>query len=681
MRLERVFLYQVLRILRGALPVILLAFIAIPAWNYVTQKVRGTDSRAARRLPSGVSVHTEGFSYSRTEGGRTQFIVHAKQSVAYKDNKYMLEDVNVTVFGNTEQEPARNIRGKNCTYDQDTSDFECTGNVEIQLDHRTIVRTDQLIYNNRDGIASGPGHATLEQDGTIGQAGSMEYGVSTGLLKLFGGVNIQTPDHTEVQASTALFHQKENWTTMSDGVLIKSANGWIQGQNGRADLEPGTYRPKTITLDGNVSGETQPNGAPDRWKFQAGWFDAVISQGGAIERVKTRGNVQLEKSGEAKQRLTGDEMDTTFQDGKIDHLEARDNAQMLLGSDQTLAAPTIWTNAVGSIQTNGKSTLTVGDSTIDGRDFVIENGKDVVTFTTSHPATLTKARDQVSSSDQTRARFNSQTNMLIELIQSGNFQFQDPERRGRAQTARFEDEGTIITLTGSALVTDAQTRLEAPEIRLNQKNNSFVATKNVTSVMKNPQEQLLIKASRAEGGAESVVYTGNVQLWRGDAYVKADRLTAVGQERQTSRVRAEALPGNRVQSILQNVRATSETLDYDGTLGYIRYTGHVVAQKQDMILNTPDMVVNLQDNNVTEIVAAGGVTITRADQRGKGERAVYDVMSDIVTLTGDPAEVQDKEGLSRGTVLTIRKKQESVSVESQAGQPTLTRRRITNEKR
>src|SRR5439155_17499 len=106
---------------------------------------------------------------------------------------------------------------------------------------------------------------------------------------------------------------------------------------------------------------------------------------------------------------------------------------------------------------------------------------------------------------------------------------------------------------------------------------------------------------------------GSVQLWRGEAYVKADRLKAAGQGGKNSQVHAEALPGSKVQSTLQNIRATSDSLDYDDALGVIRYMGHVMAQKQDMIVETPDMTVNFRDKVVTEIVASGGVTFTRAD--------------------------------------------------------------------
>ena len=106
-------------------------------------------------------------------------------------------------------------------------------------------------------------------------------------------------------------------------------------------------------------------------------------------RVKTRGNVDINKiAGDTHQSLSGDEVDATLKEGKVDVLEARHNARMVLGSDQMLDSTQIWTNTTGLVQTKENSVLKVGDSTIEGRDFVIENGEGMVIFNTLRRASL-----------------------------------------------------------------------------------------------------------------------------------------------------------------------------------------------------------------------------------------------------------------------------------------------------
>jgi LPS export ABC transporter protein LptC/lipopolysaccharide transport protein LptA len=694
MRLKRILIHRILRFLRAVLPVLVLGLVAIPAWNYYGRlALKNVSTKAGPKLPSGVSVRTEGFTYSVTDGQRTRYVVHARQSLGFQDQKYVLRDVDVTVYGMTDKDPQRKIRGQNCTYDQGTNDFACTGNVEVELDEKTLVRTDNLIYNHSAGTVTAPKRARIEQTGTTATSDRFEYGMMTGLLKLDGSVHIQTADRVEIQTNSALYQQKENWATMSGGVQMQSPKGWIRGLSGRADLDPVTHKPKLITIDGNVVGESHPEPGREAYKLRAGWMQTTISAAGTAERVQSRDNVEIEKiAGDTTQRLNGGEVDTKLTDGKVDVLEAHQNARMVMGADQTLESAQIWTNATGSVQTKENSVLKVGDSTIQGTEFNIENRDDIVTFSTLRHATLKKEGGQESSSDQTKARFDSHTNMLMELVQSGNFKFRTPQYEGHAQTGRFEDGGTVVTLEGSPVVTDSQKRLEASQVRINQKDNTFVATKNVSTVMKNnptsagkstpsaPEDQVLVRAGRAEGGSDSIMYTGNVQLWRGDAYIKSERLNAAGQPGQKGKLHAEAAQGGKVQSNLKNVRATSDTLDYDDTLDVIRYRGHVRAQKQDMILEAPSVDVNFRDNNVTEMVASGGVNVTRADQRGTGERVVWDAATDVVTLTGKDAQVRDKEnGLVQGSTLTIKNKGQTASVESSNGERTTTKHPVKNE--
>jgi lipopolysaccharide transport protein LptA len=421
--------------------------------------------------------------------------------------------------------------------------------------------------------------------------------------------------------------------------------------------------------------ESQAQSAHDLFKVAAAWLEATMGPNGNAELVKTRGNAVLDKiTGDAQQQLTGGEIDAKLNDaGRAELIEARQSARMIFGTEQTLESDEIHSDVSGSIRTFDTSVLRVGDSTIRGREFSIENAEDVVTFSTLRRADL-KSGDRLSSADRTNARFDGRTNMLLDLVQNGNFQFKDPQYQGHAASARFEDGGKVVTLEGLPVVSDSEKRLEAARIRLNQADNSFSASKDVNILMKNSDQPTLIKAQQADGNADSMTYSGNVRLWREGAYIRSERLESRGQDKEKTRVRAE---GN-VQSIFRAVRTTSEKMDYDDTLGVAHYTGKVRAQKDDMVLESPDVNVRFLDQNVTEITATGGVQATRAEQRGTGEKAVYDGTTDIITLTGKNAQVRDKEhGLIQGARLTMKKKGETVTVEGGNGDRTLSQHPIT----
>jgi lipopolysaccharide export system protein LptA len=258
----------------------------------------------------------------------------------------------------------------------------------------------------------------------------------------------------------------------------------------------------------------------------------------------------------------------------------------------------------------------------------------------------------------------------LELVQSGNFQFREGSREGRSQNARFEDGGSVVTLDGASVVTDPQMRLEAGQIRLNQEDNSFVATRNVKTVSKNTGEPLLVTAARAQGDGNAMLYTGNVQLWRGNAYIKAERLEASSD----NRLHAEG----KVQSNLEAIHAQSDMLDYNENQRTAHYTGNVRAQKQDMVLQARDMTAKLREKDVQEIIVTDSVVVTQSDRRGIGDKAVYDASAQSVTLTGKNAEVQDKEhGAVHGTRLIMKITGETIVVEGGVGDRSVTKHTVT----
>src|SRR5262249_17460721 len=132
------------------------------------------------------------------------------------------------------------------------------------------------------------------------------------------------------------------------------------------------------------------------------------------------------------------------------------------------------------VTTDAESVLRTPDYIIEGRNFTIEQGQ-IVTFSTPFHADI-RSGERRSSADATRAQFDPKNNRLIELVQTGHFEFTEGARRGRAGKAVITDGGDTIVLDGSPTVSDSQMKLDAQEIHLNQKTNAFVAAGQVTTI-------------------------------------------------------------------------------------------------------------------------------------------------------------------------------------------------------
>jgi LPS export ABC transporter protein LptC/lipopolysaccharide transport protein LptA len=669
MPLERIHTYRLVRVLRIVVPFLILAVITIPAWNYWSRRTQIAMPELPKDFPKDLSISTNGVNYVQTENGRTLFTVRAASSEVFKTNRQMLEDVDVTVYGETDTEAPKRVRSLHADYDAETLDIRFIGNVEVDLDEKTRAHTEELRYNHRDRLINSDHKTFIEQPGRMeAEANQLEYAFSSGRLKLDGDVKVRMTDGTRLETGSAIFSRDEKRVMVSNGVSLESPKGRLRGSNGNAELEGESLRPRVVVVEGNVTADSRGTGPA--WDLEADWVQALIAPDGNAQRLLARGNVRATKStDQGKQSLTGKEVDATLAaSGDVDVLEARHNAQMVLGSDRTLSSSQIRANAAGVITTEDDSVLDLGESRIAGRGFEIRQG-DIVTFETKNRATL-QSGGRVTAADRTEGRFDSKTNLLIGLVQTGNFEFREGTRHGQSQLARVEDSGNSILLEGASSFTDGGTRMDAAQIRLNQKMNSFVAIKDVKTVTMNGTEKLLVKAERAEGDADTVVYTGGVQLWRGDAWISAQRLEASSRD---NRFRATG----SVQSRMNNVRASSDALDYDDAQKTALYTGKVRAQQRKMVVETDNMTVNITGDAVSRIVARRNVVIKQGTQQGAGNEATYDAATETVVLTGSPAEFVDKvQGVVRGPRLLIYTSGDKMAVQTEGLQRTTTKYKV-----
>src|SRR6185436_8518743 len=111
--------------------------------------------------------------------------------------------------------------------------------------------------------------------------------------------DIQLTEGGSLHTSVAVFQQKENWVTVSQGIELKSANGWLRGGSGRADLAPGTYRPTRATIEGGASMESRS--PRSLLTMKSDWLQSELSAEGKPEHVLARGDVVAEN------KSTGDD--------------------------------------------------------------------------------------------------------------------------------------------------------------------------------------------------------------------------------------------------------------------------------------------------------------------------------------------------------------------------------------
>jgi lipopolysaccharide export system protein LptA len=330
--------------------------------------------------------------------------------------------------------------------------------------------------------------------------------------------------------------------------------------------------------------------------------------------------------------------------------------------------------------------------TLDGRDFNIAYGaqnrvdnfraKDVKTRT--EPNADEKKRNRVVSTTASRdfqARFNPRTSQLSNMEQSGNFVYEEGDRKARASKATMDSDQSVILLEAAARVADATSSTTADRIRLDQHTGDFAADGNVVSSrmpdpnpkknseMLSGDEPLQATARKMESKNrrdaagrpyKSIHYEGAVNMWQGANRIRAETvdidgpgekrtLTADGhvitdlwEEPKDEQKKKTATP------VLTEVRASH--MVYTEADRVTHYTGGVLLNRPTMRVKSRELRAYLAeegaDSRVEKAVADGEVEVfsTAKDgtRTGTGEHADYFTNEQKLILTGPLVKMVEK---------------------------------------
>ena len=665
MRLERLALHRLTRIVAGVLPFVIAILVAIPLWDYLA---RARDARPPEEirhepLPEGIAVQAKRLMYVVHENGDPIYSVAAAEMVESTENTKSGNNVDVEIYPRKAGDPTRRIHGDRCGYDLDTKDILCTGNVWYQLNEKTFGRTEELRYIHAGRVIESVLRTDIEQPGRMnGDAGHLAYLLDSDTLNLTGDVHIHLTQGGRLNGGKAVFNQNENWAAVSEGIEVQSPNGWIRGASGRAELEPGSYRPTRVTVEKSVTAESAAATGPDKWKLHADWLQSDLSAEGNIQNVLARTNAKVDRTSPAgDESLTGAEITGRMDaSGRLSHVEAigapefegekgRLTAEKRIGIDPggtittegvsvldpretSGAAPAeagrvtaetgMVINPKGTITTQGRSTLKASDADIRGRDFVIEQKPDLRLFQTKHRAVLSVAGRQTEG-DSTTLQLDVQTNQLRELVHTGNVTFKEGAREGEAGKLVVTNGGDKAVLEGAARITDGPILLSGRQITLDRKQQTIEGIGDVVTIDSTSRKQLVtVHAGRVRAGDDSFEYWDFVRVFRDGGEIRADHVKG---NKDGKGFNAD---GN-VVSRNQTFEARAQSLEFTETATErsARYLGKVWAQKkgkQIMTLETADMKVLLTPaGDVASIESKGGVIVTQGTNVGTGVEAVY----------------------------------------------------------
>jgi lipopolysaccharide export system protein LptA len=312
------------------------------------------------------------------------------------------------------------------------------------------------------------------------------------------------------------------------------------------------------------------------------------------------------------------------------------------------------------------------------------------------------------------AHFDPQTGKMSSTEQSGNFTYNEGDRKASAAKATLDSD--VILLETGARMSDASGSTRADRIRMDEHSGDFTAEGNVTSSRmpesdskKNSQmlsgdEPLNAQARKMDSRDQNHVfhYEGNVVMWQGanrivGDVVDVDRrkrvLKADGhvvttfwdQPKKESGVASAANPKSAKKASAKPATSTvvrAPHLSYTDDDRLAIYSGGVSLDHEQTHVTSTTLRANLADSNadsrLERAFADGNVVIRWTNpprlRVGTSQHAEYYTSDQKVILNGGRAKFEDScKGSTEGNELTYFANDDRLLVNGKSGQPAQSR--------
>ncbi len=324
--------------------------------------------------------------------------------------------------------------------------------------------------------------------------------------------------------------------------------------------------------------------------------------------------------------------------------------------------------------------------TLTGRDIVIayapqnriESFHAVGVRTETEPTAEEKKHNRVKSVTASKvmdARFDPKTSRMSSIDQTGDFTYEEGERKARAAKATLDSDRERIVLDTGARIADATGTTSADRIEMDQRTGDFTAEGRVNSSRlpekdskKNSQmlsgdDPLHAQARRMDSANRNrkLHYEGDVVMWQGANRIQADvadldreKKTLVADGRVVTNLWEEPKDPKKKAAttpVLTEVRAPH--LVYTESDRQAVYSGGAVLKRPNMQVKSRQIRAFLSaeggDSRLEKAYADGAVEIFQSSPKGtslngSAERSEYYTDEQKVILLGGTPTVTDSQG-------------------------------------
>jgi lipopolysaccharide export system protein LptA len=561
----------------------------------------------AAKLGIDIQQSTEGFAYSKSEGGRTLFTIRASKAVQLKAGTAGLHDVNIVIYGR-EGNRFDQIYGADFEYEPKTGDVKAAGEVHIdlqgiaegdvrpdleppkELKNPIHVKTSGLVFNRNTGLANTNERIEFRIPQASGSAVGATYDSKVNRLTLHSDIHLERggSDPAQLDARSGVITKGPTRVEFSDAT-IKRGDSNFNAQTLTVYLRQDNTIERLLA-SGNVDALMKGKGTTHATAPRG---EVRLDSKNKVTNAELTGGVNIDASGEQPMHGTAGRVLMDFgRDNRLDKVRAVDNVKLVQEPVKdrpqgqtvmlTSAGVDFLMSAKGQrrAETNGAAQITMSSpagtenasNTVATADRFIANfdKKGRLTTVVGSPnakvvSSTPNQPDKVTTSNVLTVTMNPNGG-LGNIVQEGNFRYAEaaskagqPGSEAIAQQATYDPRTEMFSLSGSPRVSDAGVTTTADRMRINRRTGDAVAEGSVKTTYSQLQAQpggallatsdpIHVTANNmvARRTTESARYSGGARLWQGSNIVEAPTLDF---NRETRTVTAQGQAGKPVSTV------------------------------------------------------------------------------------------------------------------------------------
>ncbi|HUR81662.1 MAG TPA: LptA/OstA family protein [Thermoanaerobaculia bacterium] len=643
---------RTVRVLRIALPLLFLAFVAVIALNWNRAAGRKA-SKPAEPVTSDIRrddkpiAGSTAFEDVQTIGGRVVSRISAARVVAFQSGWTTLEGVKLTLF--RENGLTYELGCPQAQFNSQTKEAEAKGGVRVSSSDGVEIVTAEIRYDGARLTNQIP--VQFRIDRWQGRAGALDLDVQGETLKLFKGVEammgVVNPGELPltIRATESVFRRQDNTTEWTENVVMDRG-------------------PERVSSDRMFGRFTQ-----DRRQL-------IGLEGNGNVNIITAANTAPGEDFGGRKHITCDHYHTEpAPDGSINAIIATANTPAVVHA--VLDGPPTRDIVARSLRINLTNKV-VSEIKAEWQVVMKELGAEPRTIQAEH---VTVSFDP--NSRKARAAYLE-----------GDFRYTDPKNTASAFRANYDIIGDKISLTTdpgyqATVIADGQT-LKAKQIELSPRAQTAHAFGSVIAELVSKGGGASASATSLFPGGSKPVYvnsddlvlrqankvalfTGRVRAWQDNNTLLASQLQMQGNGETVT-------ASGGVRTLLYNtgaearktpVQSTSEQLVARKADHRMDLTGNVHIVDESRSLTSEKAAFFFDDKNkIQRIESEQNVVVTESvtKRKGTGDKAIYHVDKKMVYVMGKPATMSDPTGSLSGQQISFDLTRNRVQVVSPEGQ-------------